>query len=135
MPSCERYDPLSDEWEMIASMPKNLVAYASYPAAAALDGRIYVVGGAKTRETFPASAQVFQYDPTENSWQSVAPMLKPRTAPAAAALGGFLYVVGGSEEPFKAHRSAERYDPSTNRWEAIADIPEALAGSALVTIE
>src|SRR5262249_10266328 len=58
--------------------------------AAAVDGRIYVVG-AYSGTTNANEA----YDPTTDTWQSLAPLPRGLNHVCAVGVGGVLYVIGG----------------------------------------
>jgi len=106
------YDPQSDIWTEKQSMPEGARAYAT---AALLNGRIYVTGG------WPALTRVECYDPVEDSWSSVAPMLIGRQSSGTVAHEGYLYVIGGGQG-WDALTSSERYDPVADRWQMISEL-------------
>ena len=62
-------------------------------AAVTLNGHLYVTGGMGRSGDSKKSAE--RYDPTSDTWQSVAPMPEVRYSHAAAVLAGHLYVIGG----------------------------------------
>ena len=83
---------------------------------------IYAVGG----ETNPGRSTVSsieQFDPTKNSWQTLAAMNTCRRGVGVGILNGYLYTVGGSDG-IKALKLAERYDPSCDTWTRITDMNE-----------
>jgi N-acetylneuraminic acid mutarotase len=88
------------------------------PAAAAIDGKLYVMGG-HDGQNWLSSVEL--YDASTNAWEAVAPMSTARGAPAAAAIDGKLYVMGGSDGQNQLS-SVERYDPVTNEWAAITSM-------------
>ena len=73
--SVERYDPVTNAWEVVAPM-----AEARYKhAVAALDGKLYAVGGSDDDEDDDgALSSVERYDPASNAWEAVAPMATAR---------------------------------------------------------
>ena len=76
------YDVATDHWTLAAPMP------------AALNGKIYVIGG----QTDPNTAYVNlvqEYDPATNGWRARAPMPTARSAGAAVVIDGKIYVAGG----------------------------------------
>jgi N-acetylneuraminic acid mutarotase len=90
----DRYDPDTNTWQPLASMP----TARSGHAAAVLAGRIVVMGG----EVNPANPpdQVFTeveaYDPATNTWVSLDPMADPRHGIGAVTVGDLIYVPGGA---------------------------------------
>src|SRR5712691_4987871 len=79
------YDPAADTWKELAPMPSKRGA----AAAAALNGKLYVIGGATT---MPGSSEtnihparrhmvvgsVAEYDPATNAWRALSPLPTPR---------------------------------------------------------
>lgn len=95
-------------------------------AAAALDGRIHVVGGSNGS---PLAVHE-EYDPATDSWTTRAPMPTARQFLAAAAWGGKVYAFGGTGGTSKN----EAYDPTTDSWSTLAPLPTPrfnLAAAAL----
>ena len=88
------------------------------PAAAAIDGKLYVMGGNDGQNRL---SSVERFDPAKNAWEAVAPMSTARTCPAAAAIDGKLYVMGGHDGQNRLS-SVERYDPATNEWAAMTSM-------------
>jgi N-acetylneuraminic acid mutarotase len=112
------YSTSDDEWRRAANMPSTRAAHASV----AIDGKVYVIGGAGE-----VSTALWEYDPAANRWRSDLPRMSvEREHLAATALGGKLYVVGGR---FPGNTTAlEVYDPAVNRWSRLADMPTARGG-------
>jgi hypothetical protein len=109
----EAYDIATDSWSTVGTMPisREGAAYA------ALNGEIYAAGGHVSGGG--ATATVDVYDPSTNSWHSIAPMNTMRAQFAlVAASNGKLYAIGGemgsSGAPSTA--SVEAYDPASNTW-------------------
>jgi N-acetylneuraminic acid mutarotase len=88
----EVYDITTDTWSTRAPM----VAARSAIGVAALDGRIYVIGG---EGWVDESGRVFRaneaYDPKSNSWAEEVPMPTPRHGFAKGVIDGKLYAVSG----------------------------------------
>jgi N-acetylneuraminic acid mutarotase len=89
------YDPTSNAWKSIASMPA-----AETHMGVATDGTyIYVAGGytydpATTFQTF-GTTNVFRYDPNHNTWSTYTPLPAPRAAGALVFLNGQLHFFDG----------------------------------------
>ena len=124
----------------------SMIVQRCHGAAAALGGKLYVVGGGGLFDddtSYPwldARSQV--YNPIANSWDFFAtPLCAPEDkliwtdGNSLTALGGKLYLVGGSTYPAAAfpngfppagaRASGQVYDPATNRWSAIAPMNTA----------
>lgn len=131
--SVSEYDPLADAWTPKADMP----TARSNATAAAINGKVYVVGGYA-----PPNGQVFflaleVYDPSSDTWDtSKAPMLYPCWSGAVGVINGILYVAGGTG--FESDRVypniLQAYDPATDTWTRKSDMPTArsVAGGAVV---
>jgi N-acetylneuraminic acid mutarotase len=92
--------------------------------AAALDGRIYVVGGLTADGA--GSAAVDVYDAASDSWRSAAPLPRPLHHVAVAAAAGRVFAVGGfADLQFTPVATLYAYDPAADAWERRADLPAA----------
>src|SRR5581483_11059689 len=79
-------------------------------AAAALDGKIYVIGGYQK-----GAGRVEEYDPAKNSWRPRAALPAALHHAGAAAVNGKLYVVGGFISGKGAVDTVYEYDPAAAR--------------------
>jgi N-acetylneuraminic acid mutarotase len=117
------YDPANDTWKALAPMPIKRGA----AVAAAVNGKIYVIGGATTA----LGETVEEYDPETNTWRERASMPTPRNHTCAGVVGGRIYVIGGRiGAAFISAASnlnnVEAYDPATDKWSAaLAKMPTA----------
>jgi N-acetylneuraminic acid mutarotase len=125
------YDPAADSWKILAPMPTR----RGSPVAAAVGGKIYVIGGASIHPgssepavlpTRPhrALGTVEEYDPATDSWRARAPMPTARNHAAVGVVGGKIYVLGGRlGAAFISVASntdvVEEYDPATDQWGAV----------------
>ena len=100
------------------------------PAAAVVDGKLYVMGGHDGRNQL---SSVERYDPAKNAWEAVAPMSTARFALAAAVFDGKLYVMGGYDGR-NGLSSVERYDPARNEWVAMASMALNIATKSLCAV-
>jgi N-acetylneuraminic acid mutarotase len=91
---------------------------------AALDGKLYVVGGFDAGVQLTDAVQV--YDPDGNSWSLAAPLPEPVHHSNVAVVGGKLYVVGAMVlEGFNFVPIADvwEYDPTADEWIDRAPMP------------
>lgn len=124
------YDPAADTWKALAPMPSN----RGSALAAAVNDKIYVIGGASTipgsTETavFPTHPHmsvgtVEEYDPAVNTWRERSAMPTPRNHAAIGVVSGKIYVIGGRVgAAFIGLASdisvVEEYDPVSDQWSA-----------------
>ncbi len=91
---------------------------------AALDGKVYVVGGFD--ETLQIGALVQVYDPANDSWTQAAPLPMDVHHANVIAANGLLYVLGAmqlSGFSFVAVGDCFVYTPGTDSWSSLAPIP------------
>ena len=110
------YDPRTDAWKQVSSMPTK----RSMHGGAALDGKMYAVGGSNYDDRVLSTADV--YDPQSNQWQPLANMASARKAFAAAAAGGKIYAIGGMSSDDGTMATAEAFDPLLGAWAEVASM-------------
>jgi N-acetylneuraminic acid mutarotase len=116
----EAFDPARDQWRTVASLPIAL----HHPAAAVVEGRLFVVGGyTGGRVRWTAMGTVFEYDAAQNRWRGRAQMPTARGALGLAAVGSRLYALGGSAE--RVTNINEIYDVAADRWTTGNAMPTA----------
>jgi hypothetical protein len=109
-----RYDPVTNSWVTRRAAPN----FHRRGAAAVIDGKLYVAGGIAGFDTPVAALDV--YDPTTNTWRTLAPMPKGGGAAGAGLQGQFYVVVGGQ---------TYAYNRATNQWKTRAAAPSGGFGS------
>ncbi len=96
--------------------------------AAAVNGRIYVVGDAW------ADGNVNEaYDTAKDSWASKAVMPTLHKNPAMAVVGGYVYVIGGTDDG-TISAANDRYDPIGDGWVSLTAMPTARHGPRAAAI-
>jgi N-acetylneuraminic acid mutarotase len=93
----------------------------SYHAAAVVNGKIYVMGGAGEDNKPFASIQV--YDPATGTWAARANMPTARGLFGTGAVGGTIYAIGGTTIGRDKLAVVEAYDTATDTWTRRADMP------------
>ena len=116
-----------DGWDDVATLPGEGL---NAPAAAFLDGRIYVIGGFGTT-TNDAAAAVHVYDVESGSWSEAPPLPEPRGGHAAAVVDGKIHVVGGGNSVSTLDLHSV-YDPASDSWSEAAPLPRAKGSPAAV---
>ena len=127
------YDPATDKWESRKPMavPRN------HAFAAAVNGKIYVIGG-RTGHGFIMAATntdvVEEYDPANDMWSAPKErMPTPRSGGGWGTDGRRIYVAGGevtTKQLVGAFRAIEAYEPATNSWTTLPSMPMPRHGVA-----
>ena len=137
------FTPATDSWKPLAPLPGARGA----AIAAAVDGKIYVIGGATTMEgskqpffTAFGPARVLGtnqvYDPATNTWESRNSMSVPRNHAFSGVVNGKIYVIGGrTGHGFILSATntdvVEEYDPASDMWSLPKErMPTARSGGA-----
>ncbi|MCS6897367.1 MAG: hypothetical protein NZM29_05280 [Nitrospira sp.] len=103
-------------------------------AVAALDGKIYVVGGFEKPSlgnvmSLAITSSVEAYDPATDRWISRAPLPVGLHHVGIGVAGGRLYVIGGYAKSglsvWNPVATVYVYDPTTDRWAERAPMPTA----------
>lgn len=125
----------NEHWEEAAPALKG----RNSAAGAAIDGRIYVVGG-RARGSYDTNFQDLEmYDPKTDKWVSLRPMPLATAGHAATVLNGKLYVVGG--EIFgpggdwrtgRVFKDVWEYTPESDAWRRVGDMPQTRHGLGAV---
>ncbi|MDH4082638.1 MAG: hypothetical protein OEV99_05475 [Nitrospira sp.] len=130
--STESAQPESDRgtWHTAAPAPTKRTEVA----AAAMDGKIFVVGGFEKPSlgnvvNFAITPSVEMYDSTTDRWASKASMPVGLHHVGIGVVGGRLYVIGGySQSTFSVWNpvaTVYAYDPATDSWTERAPMPTA----------
>ena len=109
------YDPANDRWVVGPPMP---TARAGCRAAA-VDGRLYVIGGNRPDKGFLDCVEV--YDTRTKTWQAGPPLPEGRQALGVAAVGGKVYAIGGVHHTVRS--DVFILDPKVGRWTTGAAMP------------
>ncbi|HEX5203778.1 MAG TPA: carboxypeptidase regulatory-like domain-containing protein [Actinoplanes sp.] len=112
------YDPGSDSWSPIADMAQE----REKPAAAFVDGLLYVFGGWDNSGAVSTTLEI--YDPASDTWTTGADAPVAYSAGAAVALDGLLYIVGGCQDTCGT-TDVLVYDPDADEWSFAAPYPAA----------
>ena len=124
----EVYDPATDSW----TPKQHLNTPRGFPAVAAVNGKIYAIGGQK--ENRAVIDTVEEFDPAANSWTTKPSVMPhPRKDSAAAIVDDKIYIMGGKANE-EIISTVDVYDPSRDIWTTEASLPTArrLLGAAVV---
>lgn len=117
-------------WHTAASIPTKRTEVA----AAAVDGKIYIVGGFEKPSlgnvmNFAITPSVEMYDPATDRWTPKAPMPVGLHHVGIGVAGGRLYVIGGYSRSglsvWNPVATVYAYDPATDIWTDRAPMPTA----------
>ncbi|XP_019961803.1 kelch-like protein 33 [Paralichthys olivaceus] len=120
------------EWKRLGEMPDNP---KFRHGVAAMDGRLYVIGGCYFYAKDNIMKSAHSYDPVQNSWKRLADMQEFRSNFSVVALEGRLYAVGGDKEINTNVDSVEMYDPHTDTWSFVQPLDRTLSGSAVTVVD
>jgi len=133
--SVEMYSPSSNSWTTVASLntARFYLAATNGPCQGNIGATcIYAIGGLNSSHN-PQNL-VEMYDPSTNTWTTVAPMNTPRAFVAATngpcqgnASDTCVYAISGSDTNNGYLSSVEMYTPSNNTWSAVASLNTAQA--------
>ena len=115
-------------WEQITELP----IWRIGATAAAVNGKIYLIGGYDQHENLggraPALSTVDVYDTQTNTWHAAANMPTPRFGAPTAVFSNEIYVFGGYDRKgvrgaFRYKKNVEMYDTGTDTWVKKRDMP------------
>ena len=112
------YDIASDRWQLGPELPQP----NNHGMAAAVNGKVYLIGGQFTDDQEGATAlnAVYELDPATGTWAEKARMPTARSGGVAVVHDGKIYVAGGRVP--RGHDFAV-YDPAADRWEVLPNLP------------
>jgi N-acetylneuraminic acid mutarotase len=103
----EKYNTVTKEWTKVSHFQHMRMK----SGVAALDGKIYVVGGCL--QTYETCYNSDVYDPEKNSWTQLPEPRHARSNPLLIPHKGKLYLFGGDGN---SQGVVEVYDPHTRTW-------------------
>ena len=116
------YDPALDSWCEVASMATKHCRHG----AAALGGKLYVMGGCDVGEEMPLHAEAEVFDPKADGWQPLPSMPTVRKYFSAVAVARKVYAIGGFDDAYEFCDAVEAYDPLSGAWTQVASLPVPL---------
>ena len=106
--------------------------------AAAVGGRIYVIGGFARQLTF-VSPTVEEYDPVTDHWRERAPMPAGRHHAGIGVVKDRLYVIGGFDRSmvniWNPTASVYEYDAQSNEWRTRTPMPTPRGALAVAVLD
>jgi len=126
-PAHEVYDPETDSWETLPSMPTardHLTVSVAGKKLFAIGGRVDV----NYNNNLDANES---YDVKTGQWDRHTPLPTARSGITSQVLNGLIHVFGG-ESGQGTFTENEAYDPSTNKWKTFMAMPSGRHGLASV---
>ncbi|MFN2316276.1 MAG: Kelch repeat-containing protein [Gemmatimonadales bacterium] len=120
-----RYDPATDQWTQLASLPMPLSHIE--PSTFVHEGRIHVAGGRSQPTGRPSVEEVMAYDIATDTWNFVATMPRGLLAPVAMPLGDELFLTAGGEGGSNPATLQSWSLPLTMPWRSAPPMPVALS--------
>ncbi len=118
-----KFNPESNQWTKLANIPKPAINLA----LAAVDGKIYAIGG----DRFQNANR--EYDPKTNNWKLLEPMPTARQHIDCGVYDNKIYITGGLTSWKDITKKHEVYDVSKGKWEEKAEIPYLVHNAAVLT--
>jgi N-acetylneuraminic acid mutarotase len=118
------YDAQTNSWRERARAPEGL----THQAVAALDGKLYVLGGFGGSRHTLSSPGAYVYDPATDKWDTLpSPPSGPQGGGVLTAVDGMIHAIGGRSkgdgEGSSVFGDHTVYDPATNAWHMAAPLP------------
>lgn len=130
----QTYDPSAKLWTEAASLSSGRGAFG----CVAVDGALYVLGGAAEHLNGPVVSAVDRYDPARAHWETIAELPTPREHLAAACLGTTIWTIGGranGDESADFAAAVEVLDLPSGTWRALPDLPTPRSGLGATAID
>jgi N-acetylneuraminic acid mutarotase len=122
------YTPSTNAWATKTDLP---FAQPEHQSAIwrTVNGKIYLIGGLDSSAPATLYGDVWEYNPSNDTWTQKTSMPTPREDFGSAVYNGKVYCFGGITvvgTPSTASNVMEVYDPATDTWdETKADMPAA----------
>lgn len=123
-----RYDPTTNEWTVLAPVPKG----GNHMGLVAMEGALYSFGGF-TNQNNTAFDECFKYDIAKNEWSPIAKLPAKMGAISCVVVRGKIHLLGGRDTVSVGQHLV--YDPKTDKYETKAPIPGARDHHAVVAID
>ena len=129
----ERYNPMTDQWDLRRSLPTPRF----FALLEGIGDYLYLFGGATLGRNGKVTCvkEVERYNPSTDTWVTLAAMLEPRAEAGSAVFGETIFVFGGYNWDDNVRlQSAECYVPQKNEWQSVPHIDHAYTGIAGATL-
>ena len=131
----EAYNPSTNKWQGVPALPTPRAGMATVgDTGPDGNGDVYVIGGWDAVGD-GYLADNLRYDPSTNTWATMAPMPTPREyASAVVGSDGDIYVVGGMDST-GGLSTVEIYNPTTDHWTTGPSLATAEWGGSAAAVK
>jgi N-acetylneuraminic acid mutarotase len=122
-----KYNEVDRGWQKASPMPR----VGDHMGATVMNNRIYLIGGEHGHGvSYVQHDNVFEYNPTTDSWREMAPMPSPSSHFEANVLqyDGRIWVVGGMTQAWRVTNEVRSFDPVRNTWRIHESLPDGRKG-------
>jgi N-acetylneuraminic acid mutarotase len=141
IPDIYTYDPGTDKWEAVSSIPEDRRRGAA--GVVSYNDKIYIICGIQDGHWDGHTAWMDEYDPATGEWKILPDAPRTRDHFQAAIIGDKLYAAGGRNTSAKTNQSLDLtisevdvFDFNSGRWETLdSELPTERAGSTSVVFD
>lgn len=108
----ERFDSAANKWSSVPPLPRPL----HHSNVAAVNGKLFVLGGMVGVDGWPAVGSSFSYDPATQKWEQLESLPDPRGAAAVGVWGNTVYLAGGSKAKGNPTPKLSAFDTMVGKW-------------------
>jgi N-acetylneuraminic acid mutarotase len=102
----------------------------------AVNGKIYVIGGAYNVYGDGLVDSVYEYTPATDTWARKSSIPTPMYLASAETINGKIYVIGGAPAGFNwSYNSVYEYDPVTDMWATKSNMPTARSFASATAVD
>jgi hypothetical protein len=116
------YDLATNTWTTGTAMPD----LRSFSASAYFNGKIYIIAGYNTSSVTSAQAQVWEYDPIADTWNTTRTNIPHAVGGSAfGVINGSIIVAGGRDASNTVIALVYSYDVASDTWTQETNLPTA----------
>lgn len=136
--TCEKYDPKTDQWQYIPSLPTYVTQHASASCEDNVTKKLFISGGVEGYYSSTVLNTMWCFNEKTNRWSACSNMLRPRADHVMLNINNVLYACGGWYEDDEETRipvdTIDAYFIDDDRWEVVTTIPNSRHHAGIVNI-